>query len=360
MKVFTLLLCLFCLSCSNGQKLIKENTNLKRKELPVASLKEAGFNKDSVEILLNRINETPHKDFRGLVVIKNNHIVIEEYFNTFWRISIHDIRSAGKSVTALLLGIAIKDGLIKNLDQNVYSLFSENKNPAIHQDYKKITLRHLLDMSSGLDADEDKPETTGHVGKWISKDDWKAYLLNVPVTAQPGKDWVYADINALLIGLAIEEASGMSLKDYAQKKLFDPLGIKQFYWYTNASNQTGAAGNLYISTLDFAKLGLLVVNEGKWDGNQFIDSNYIEELITRKNFDLSPFADAYGMLWYKSSGIIRGKNVDYLFASGNGGNHLVVVPEEEMVIALTSSAYGPGYGQGRSKTILRMILSSLE
>lgn len=360
MKEITLLLCLFCFSCSSGQRLSTENVDLNSEELPVASLKEAGFNKDSIENLIKLINETPHKDFRGVVVIKNNHIVIEEYFSTFWRISIHDIRSAGKSITALLLGIAIKDGLIKNLDQNVYSLFSQNKNPSINKDYKKITLRHLLDMSSGLDADTDNPETTGHEGKWMSKDNWKAYLLNVPLTAQPGKKWVYADINALLIGLAIEEASGMSLKDYAQQKLFDPLGIKQFYWYTNASNQTGAAGNLYLSTLDFAKLGLLIVNEGKWGGNQFMDANYIEELVRHKNFDLSPFANSYGMLWYKSSGMIRGKNVDYLFASGNGGNHLVVVPEEEMIVALTSSAYGPGYGQGRSKTILRMILAALE
>lgn len=360
MKAFIFLLCLFCFSCSNGQRLITQKVTAKSKELPVASLKEAGFNSDSIKNLLDRIRTTPHKDFRGLVVIKNNHIVIEEYYNTFWRMSIHDIRSAGKSVTALLLGIAIKDGLIKNLDQNVYSLFSENKNASIHEDLKKIKLRQLLDMSSGLDADTDNPQTIGHEGKWMSKDNWKAYLLNVPVTAQPGKEWVYADINALLIGLAIEEASGMSLKDYAQKKLFDPLGIKQFYWYTNASNQTGAAGNLYISTLDFAKLGLLLVNEGKWDGTQFIDPDYIKELVEHKNFDLSPFADSYGMLWYKSSGTIRGKKVDYLFASGNGGNHLVVVPEEEMVVALTSSAYGPGYGQGRSLTILRMILSSLE
>ena len=215
-------------------------------------------------------------------------------------------------------------------------------------------------LSSGLDADKDDPQTIGHAVNWMSKGDWKEYLLHVPLKSQPGKSWVYADINAVLIGLAIEEASGMSLRDYAREKLFDPLGIEQVYWYTNAANQTGAAGNLYLTTLDFAKLGLLVVNEGNWDGIQFIDSNYIKELVEHKKFDLSPFADSYGMLWYKSSRTINGENMDYLFASGNGGNHLIVVPDEEMVVALTSSAYGPGYGQGRSLTILSMILSSLE
>jgi CubicO group peptidase (beta-lactamase class C family) len=360
MKALILLLCLFCFSCSLGTRTLPKESNPKDIELPVASLEEAGFNRDSIDNLIDRIHKTPHKDFRGLVVIKDNQLVIEEYFNTFWRISIHDIRSAGKSVTALLLGIAIKEGLIESVEQDVYTLFSQKKNAAIHEDYKKIKLRHLLDMSSGLDADTDRPETMGHAGNWMAKDNWKEYLLNVPLSSQPGEAWVYADMNAVLIGLAIEEASGMSLKAYAQQKLFDPLGIKQLYWYTNASRQTGAAGNLYLSTWDFAKLGLVVVNEGAWDGHQFMDSSYIEELIAHKVFDLSPFAGSYGMLWYKSSGTIRGKKVDYLFASGNGGNHLVVVPDEEMVVALTSSAYGQGYGQGRSLTILQMILSSLE
>ncbi len=360
MKTFLPLLCLFYFISANTQAQTPENVNPKNAELPSASLEEAGFNKDSINNLLNAIAHTPHRDFRGLVVIKDNHIIIEEYYNTFWRNTIHDIRSAGKSITALLLGVAIKEELIKDLDQNVYSLFSERKNPSLNEDFKKIRLRHLLDMCSGLDADTDDPQTVGQAGNWMDMTDWKEYLLSVPVTSPPGKKWVYADINAVLIGLAIEEASGMSLRDYAQKKIFTPLGIEQMYWYTNAANQTGGAGNLYLSTLDFAKLGLLVVNEGNWNGTQFIDADYIKELVDHKKFDLTPFADAYGMLWYKSTKTIRGKKQDYLFASGNGGNHLIVVPDEELVVALTSSAYGPGYGQGRSLTILSRLLAALE
>lgn len=360
MKAFLLLLCLFCFSISNALAQISENENSQNTELPTAALEDAGFNKDSINNLLDAIATTPHRDFRGLVVIKDNHIILEEYYNTFWRNTIHDIRSAGKSITALLLGVAIKDGLIKDLDQSIYELFSENKNPSLNKDYKKIKLRHLLDMCSGLDADTDDPQTVGQAGNWMDMSDWKEYLLSVPVTSQPGKKWVYADINAVLIGLAIEEASGMSLRDYAQKKVFSPLGIEQVYWYTNAANQTGGAGNLYLSTFDFAKLGLLVVNEGEWNGTQFIDADFIKELVAHKKFDLAPFADAYGMLWYKSTKTIRGKKQDYLFASGNGGNHLIVVPGEKMIVALTSSAYGPGYGQGRSLAILSRILEALE
>ena len=178
---------------------------------------------------------------------------------------------------------------------------------------------------------------------------------------EPGSGFVYADIHALLIGLVIESASGMSLKDYAKKKLFDPLDISQVYWFTNASNQTGAAGNLYLTTLDFAKLGILVVNEGKWGEQRIISSEFNKRLIERKAFEISdyfPLSDAYGMLWYKANRKFGEKQFEYIFASGSGGNHLVVIPEEEMVIALTSSAYGPGYGQRRTFNIMKKILEA--
>lgn len=331
-------------------------------DLPYNSLESAGINKDSIESLLKFINDTPPNDFRVLVIIKDNQIVVEEYFNTYWRKSLHDIRSAGKSVTALLLGIALKEGLVQSLDQDVYSFFPKNKYPRVNEEYRKIKIRHLLDMSSGLDADADNSQTAGHAVNWIARNDWKEYILNVPLINTPGKKWVYADINPLLIAAIIEEKSGMSLKDYAEKKLFTPLGIEQFYWYTNPANQTGAAGNLYLTGLDFARLGLLLINEGKWKNVQIIDNEYVK-LLSSETFNISednPFADYYGMLWYKAYRKVRGKDINYLFASGNGGNHLVVIPERKMIIALTSSAYGQRYAHRRSYTILLRILASLE
>lgn len=362
MRTFILLLGLFVSAHSYGQE---EVNRLKHAlaELPIASLESSGFNKDSIDNLIQLIKDNPPNDFRGMVVIKNNKLVIEEYFNTFWRNSILDIRSAGKSITALLLGVAIKEGLIDNIDQSVYSFFPKEKYPNINDGYKKIKLSHLLDMSSGLDADTDNPQSKGHALNWIAMDEWKSYLLQVPLVTKPGELWVYADINALLIGAVIEETSGKSLKDFAMEKLFTPLGISQFYWYTNSNNQTGAAGNLYLSTLDFAKLGLLIANEGEFQGLQIIDLNYIKKLSSVVTFDLTgsnPYSDAYGMMWYKSNRTFGGKAFDYVFASGNGGNHLIIIPKEEMVIALTSSSYGRGPGHQRSYNIMSKIFTALK
>lgn len=331
--------------------------------LPAISPEDAGFNKDSINALTDTISKFKQRDYRGLIVIKDNKIVIEKYYNTFWRNHIHDIRSAGKSITALLLGVAIKDGLVQNLDQDVYSFFSKKKYPSLHEDYKKVKLIHLLNMVSGLDADSDNPKTPGSEGKWIAKDEWLNYLLSIPLARKPGEKWVYADINAVLIGAIIEEKSGMSLRDYAKQKVFDPLEIKEFYWYTNAANQTGAAGNLYISTLDFAKLGLLLANKGKWGDKQLADHEYMNRLLNENSpaiGDYNPLADGYGMLWYRSKRKFGTREISYLWASGNGGNHLVVVPEENMVIAMTSGAYGNWYPHTRAYFILGKLFQALE
>ena len=330
--------------------------------IPVVSPEDAGFNIDSLNALDDTIDNFKQADYRGLVVIKDNKLVMEWYYNQFWRNHIHDIRSAGKSITALLLGVAIQEGLVQSLDQDVYSFFPKEKYPSIHEDYKKVKLIHLLNMVSGLDADSDDSRTPGNAGKWIAKDEWVKYLLSIPLARKPGEKWIYADINAVLIGAIIEEKSGMSLRDFAKQKVFDPLEIKEFYWYTNAANQTGAAGNLYISTLDFAKLGLLVETKGKWMGKQIADYDYMNRLLNEQSpaiGNYNPLADAYGMLWYRSKRTFGTKEVNYLWASGNGGNHLVVVPEERMVIAFTSGAYGQWYPHLRAYFILGKIFNAL-
>lgn len=355
MRLFFILFCLFLSIYSSGQRPTVP-------DLPYISLEKAGFNQDAINALIPKLDNLEHRDFIGLVVIKDRKLVIEWYYNTYWRNHINDIRSAGKSITSLLLGVALKEGLVQSLDQDIYSFFSKEKNPSLHEDYKKIKIRHLLDMASGLDADSDDGQTPGNAGQWMGKDEWVSYILSVPLAEEPGERFVYADINAALVGAIIEETSGMSLKDFAKQKVFDPLGIKEFYWYTNTANQTVAAGNLYLSTLDFAKLGVLVTNEGKWANQQIVEADYIKMLLERKVFDLSDwwtFTDAYGMFWYKTQREFNGRKFDYLWASGRGGNHLVVIPDENMVVALTSSAYGPRYGHARAYNIVGELLKAL-
>ncbi len=318
---------------------------------------EVGINPDSIKNLLNLINTTPPNDFRGLVVIKDSKLVLEEYFNTYWRATIHDIRSAGKSVTALLLGIAIDKGLVKDVEQNIYAFFPEYESA----NHKEIKIKHLLIMSSGLDADVFDENSEGNGLNWIAKDDWVKHLMQLSIKFKPGEEWVYNDAAAMLIGAIIEETSGQKLSDFANDNLFKPLGIKEYYWFTGSGNRTGAMGNLYISTLDFAKIGLLVLNQGRWRGEQIISNSWIREIskprLSIKGID--PFAKEYGYFWYLSDTMLNGQEFKYIYAAGNGGNLLFVVPEENLVVALTSSAYGQEYGQNRSNNIFQYILKSI-
>lgn len=170
---------------------------------------------------------------------------------------------------------------------------------------------------------------------------------------------MYNDICPMLIGAIIEETSGKRLADFANENLFSPLGIREFYWYSAANGRTGPMGNLYVSTLDLAKIGQLVLGRGSWDGKQIISSAWINR-ISQPQFALSdPFAEGYGYLWYSSTREINHKKYHYTFASGNGGNLLFIVPGENLVVSLTSSAYGKGYGHHRSHNIFELMLRSI-
>jgi len=168
---------------------------------------------------------------------------------------------------------------------------------------ENITIKHLLMMSSGLDADTFDPTSEGFSLNWIAKENWVEHVSQLSLKFKSGEKWVYNDACAMLIGAIIEEKSGQKLADFAKEHLFDPLAIKEFYWYTGKGGRTGAMGNLYISTLDFAKIGTLMLNQGLWDGKRIVSSNWVNEItVPRISIEgIVPNAENYGYFWYMSS-----------------------------------------------------------
>jgi len=323
---------------------------------------KAGLHPDSIQQMYDALNQETVADFRSLVVIKDHQLVLEDYGNTYWRETIHDIRSAGKSITALLMGIAIDKGLIKDVEQPVYDFFPEvefRKPPtAVH---KNVKIKHLLMMSSGLDADTDDINSKGSAINWLAEEDWLRLVLEIPMKFKSGEKWVYNDACAMLSSAIIQKVSGKTMAEFAEEHLFTPLDIKEYYWYASQKGITAGMGNLYISNLDFAKLGLLVLNKGKWKDTQIISTNWIKEMLT-KRLDISkidPFAGYYGYFWYLAKDKINDTTYEYAFASGNGGNKLYIIPQENMVISIQSSAYGRGYGHTRANFIFESILRAI-
>lgn len=361
----TLVLCFLFVICfiGHGQNSVDQKLKRPLEDLEAVEPEVVNLNPDSIEGMLNVLRQEEAYDFRGVVVIKDSKLVLEEYFYSYWRETIHDIRSAGKSITALLVGIAIDKGLIESVDQKVYDFFPEfASNPNITEEHRNITIKHLLMMSSGMDSDTDDINSPGNWVNWGPQDNWVEIALNVPMKFDSGEKWVYNDICAMLCSAIIQKASGKPLDEFAKEHLFEPLGIREYYWYRNAQNITGGMGNLYITNLDFAKIGLLVLNKGKWKNQQIISANWIEEISTKRLDlpDLGPFANSYGYFWWIGQKNIHGKDYEYFFASGNGGNKLYIIPQENIVISIQSSAYGQGYGHRRANFILDSILKSIQ
>jgi CubicO group peptidase (beta-lactamase class C family) len=175
----------------------------------------------------------------------------------------------------------------------------------------------------------------------------------------PGQKFVYNDMCPMLVGAIIEETSGKRLSDFAKENLFSPLGIREHYWYTAPNGSSAPMGNLYLSTLDFAKIGQLVINEGQWQGKRIVSSRWTTELSIKQLDIDDAYANAYGYFWWRTTKNINDKKYDCIYASGNGGNLLFVVPSENLVVSLISSAYGQGYGHRISHNIFEYVLRSL-
>jgi CubicO group peptidase (beta-lactamase class C family) len=356
--LFGFLITMSCVGQSNLVEPLKQPISA----LPRTDLTSIKMSQDTIAKLIQLIKTNPPNDFRGLVVIKDNKLVVEEYFNTYWRETIHDIRSAGKSVTSLLLGIAIDKGLIKDTEQSIYNFFPSPKFTQPEKDGRPdIKIKHLLAMSSGLSADDNDENSPGSSINWLMRDNWVNFAISLPMLFTPGQKYVYNDVCPMLVGAIIEEVSGKRLSDFAKENLFSPLDIREYHWYTAPNGRTGPMGNLYLSALDFAKIGQLLIDKGQWQGKKIISSSWITETY-KTRFDISkddPFAKSYGYFWFATTKKINEKKYDCIYASGNGGNLLFIVPSENLVVSLTSSAYGQGYGHRRSHNIFEHVLGSL-
>lgn len=321
-----------------------------------------GINEDSLIALFDLIRRQDEKDFRSLIIIKDGKLAVEQYFHGYWRTNIHDVRSAGKSITSMLAGVAMDKGLFKPTDK-VVSFFPEYKNLKNPSSEKSsITVEDLLIMSAGLASDDYQDDSPGTEGLMTDTEDYLKFILDLPMEFKPGERYAYSSAIAFLLGAIVEKTSGMTLEDFGRKHLFGPMKIKEFYWQKSPKGITTGMGNLYLQARDFAKLGKVMLDGGKWNDQQLLSKDFVTR-SAQKRLDIEavdPFAHGYGYMWYIAKLEVDGKNIDFYFASGNGGNKIFVIPSLDMVVSTMSSAYGQGYGQVRSHKILEKVLEATE
>lgn len=314
----------------------------------------------AVAALVAELRADERRDLKGVVVVIDGAVAAEEYFNGDNPDTLHDIRSAGKSITSLAVGIAIDRGLIPGVDARLSTLLPDPPAP----DKAEIRLEDVLTMRSGLDADDENAESAGNEDRMDAAPDWLAFALRVPMKDRPGSTYSYASVNAFLAGAVVERASGGPLDEFARRHLFEPLGIAKTEWRRGPNNRTAGQGNLRLRLRDFARIGEVVLQDGAVETpqgrRQIVSRAWIRrslEGIVPIAFR-DPYADAYGYMWYFKQHTVGDRAIPVYFASGNGGNKIYVVPTHRMVVAITSSAYGRGYGQRRSQDILLRLLAA--
>ncbi len=326
----------------------------------VSTLDEEGLDARQIAELADFLVGEPHRDFKGLAIARNGKLVYEGYFNGHDRDALVDIRSATKSLTSILAGVAIEEGLLDGVDTPML--------PALWPEYaaledaaqkKTIRLEDLLTMSSGLDADDDRPESPGSEDYFYESSDWLRFILGLPMIHSPGKHWAYASANTFLLGAMIEEAAGVTLASYAEDGLFDALGVTDYHWAESPKGRTVGQGNLSLRLVDMTKFGQLFLDHGQWAGEQLISKDWVQASIVGRYPVPWEHYDEYGYGWYLHTQAVHGRDLGYYFASGNGGNKIYVVPDERLVVAIQSEAYNTNYGQRRSLRVLTSVLEAL-
>jgi CubicO group peptidase (beta-lactamase class C family) len=251
-----------------------------------------------------------------------------------------DIRSATKSVTALLVGIAIERGHIDSVDAKVSELLPELSGAFDDPRRAAMTVRDLLTMRSGLDCDDWLPGSPGHEDTMYEQPDWLAFWSKVPMRDAPGTRFAYCTGNVIALGRILAQRSGEPVSRFAQRVLFGPMGIDDARWATwNAGRDTDTGGHLSLSPESLLAIGELVLAEGQWRGQPLVGKDWIAEM-TQRHTDIPGRKQGYGYLWWLDETSTPSlPRTRLLMAWGNGGNFIVVMPELSAVYVTVGRRY---------------------
>jgi CubicO group peptidase (beta-lactamase class C family) len=325
-------------------------------------ISEDAYDKEKIRELKSKIAENLYKEIKSIVVIKNGKLLIEEYFNGADRNTLHDTRSVGKSFASTMMGIAINDGYIKSENQTLKDFYNLRDFANYSPKKESVTIKSLLTMSSGFDADDDDENSPGYEEKMYPTADWVKFTLDLPMDDKTGVrgKWRYFTAGVVVLGDIINKSVPGGLGRYADEKLFQPLGIKKYEWPQTPQKVPNTAGGLRLSALDFAKYGELYRNGGEWHGKQVIARSWVEKSFTKQVRRGSGDDEYYGYLFWYSAFNVKGKLHEVFFATGNGGNKIFVFKDQPLVIVITATAYGKWYMHWQANSMMeRYILPAV-
>lgn len=274
------------------------------------------------------------RQVNSIVVVRGGCLVAEAYSDRTGPEDPQDMRSVAKSLTSALVGIALKEGKLHSVDQRLAEFFPELAHDPLRSE---ITIQHLLYMASGLEWNNVNEQASVEM---MHSDHWVRTILQHPGLYKPGTKFNYSNGDAHLVSAVLQRATGEAMLDYASARLFRPLGIRTPSWNHDPQGITIGAWALALTARDMAKLGLLYMMEGQWDGTTVLPEAWIRESLT-KRIVLSISKQAYGYYWWTKplspefEHLGAGK-LETFYAAGSGGNRIFVVPELQLIVAMTA------------------------
>ncbi len=267
--------------------------------------------------------QLPH--VRSVIVARHGYVVFEMYRQGFGRAALLNLASITKSITALVVGIAHDAGLL-TLDQRItehYPGLIDSPDPRA----RDITVRHLLSMTAGFDWSD------ANVAQWRSDETKPRFPLRSALNAAPGARFNYDTPASHLLSAVLHQATGQTELEYARAQLFTPLGITHCAWEADSEGYPYGGHGISLSTRDALKIGLLALREGMWDGVRIVSQDWLGMMLTQQSAGYPDSFGAYGFLWWLQD--IRGQRAYY--AAGSGGQYLHVVPEQDLLVLVTSN-----------------------
>jgi CubicO group peptidase (beta-lactamase class C family) len=283
-------------------------------------------------------------DVYSLLVIRHGYLVYEKYYAGSDAAVNFGLRSATKSFASAMIGIALRDGALESVDQKVADLLPEYFTQVDDARKKDITIRHLLNMTSGFAWDETNAFLPLAPGGSFGQS-----IVDLPLDSAPGEKFNYSSVASQLLSILFTKVTGKTMWDVAARELFAPIGIPNTHWPADSDGNSQAYSGLVMPARELAKFGFLYLNGGAWDGEQIIPADYARASVSRDGAVPVPDGGLYGYLWW----LVKDRGHEAFMAAGYGGQYVYIAPDLDLLVVMTGNPQVAQDAQQASRYIIR-------
>jgi len=324
-----------------------------------SSLNDEGVDAEKINELMHRIliGDDSVKNIHSVLLVKDGRLVLEEYFYGTHRNHLHPIQSDTKSIVSILMGIAVDKGLIETIDQPILDFFPEMTPAKLNADKRAITIEHLLMMAPGLQCRDSYRYKWRGLSEMRQSADWTRFILDLPMAEAPGTRFEYCNGASFLLSAIIQKATGIRTLEFAEKHLFNHLGIKDLRWPADPQGVTIGWGEMRLKPRDMAKIGYMMLKGGQWRGRQIVSRNWVRE-STQPHIKAGAYE--YGYQWWRGNAVKDNRVIDAIWAWGHGGQFIFVLPALDLVAVFTAKHYeNPGFSERAFNMLTSYIITAV-